>query len=139
MAGIIAWAMGSGAKYIAFALLVVALFGGVWFYLDERDARVRAEVVAKAQAVMAAAELAQAKANVIAVQAAAEEAVTRAREVSGAKLEIAHAPPMVACVPTGPVLSALGSLRGPASAGGGAPGHPGVPVGVPAPAPPAKP
>lgn len=92
-------------------IAVVAVLGG-WFVVHEHDARLLAQQAAKAQAVVAAQQLADAKAATSAVQAVADAAIKRADVLARARMEIANAPaPAASCGAPAAVVRALGVLR----------------------------
>lgn len=89
---------------------VIVLGAALW--LHEHDARILAEQAAKAQAVAAAAELADAKAATAAVQAVADAAQARANALANVRTEIAHAAaPATSCAVPAAVLRAIDALR----------------------------
>lgn len=96
---------------IYLGLGVVAAFG--WFvWVHEHDAALLARQAAKAQAVVAAQQLADAHAATTAVQAVADAAIKRADALARARMEIANAPaPAASCGAPAAVVRALGVLR----------------------------
>ena len=95
-----------------YVLLAAGLAFAGWFWLREHDARVLAQEAARAQAKVAAQQLADQRAATAQVQAVADAAQARADALTAARLEIAHAiPPAAACGPPAAVLRAVGALR----------------------------
>lgn len=92
-------------------IAAVAAIG--WFvWIHEHDAALLARQAARAQAVAAAAQLADARAATAAVAQVAHDAVARAAALTTARMEIANAPaPAAACGPPAAVLRAVGAMR----------------------------
>ena len=92
------------------ALAAIAL--GVMFWLHEHDARILAQQAARAQAVAAAAQLADARAALTQEQIVADAAQARATAIATARTEIANAPaPAAACGVPAAILRAVGAMR----------------------------
>ena len=92
---------------------IAAVVAVGWFvWIHEHDAALLARQAARAQAVAAAAQLADARAATAAVAQVAHDAVARAAALATARMEIANAPaPAAACGPPAAVQRALGVLR----------------------------
>lgn len=92
-------------------IAAVAVIG--WFvWIHEHDAALLARQAAKAQAVVAAQQLADAHAATTAVQAVADAAIKRADALARARMEVANAPaPAASCGAPAAVVRALGVLR----------------------------
>ncbi|MBU6246487.1 MAG: hypothetical protein KGN77_01925 [Xanthomonadaceae bacterium] len=89
-----------------------AILLGAALWLHEHDARVLAEQAARQQAVVAAAQLADAKAATAAVQAVADAAEKRAEALANVRMEIAHATaPSASCAVPAAVLRAVDAMR----------------------------
>ena len=103
---------GKMGKFALYGLGVVALALGVWLWFREHDAAVRARLIAKQQAVIAAQQVANARKAVQAEQQVADAAVARATALAAAQMEIANAPaPPAICTAPVAVQRALGVLR----------------------------
>lgn len=99
-------------KFAGYLLAAGAIVLAVVLWLHEHDARVRAEMAAKAQAVAAAQQLADAKAATLAEQQVADAAIARATALTNARMEIANAPaPAPSCGVPAAVLRAVDALR----------------------------
>ncbi len=91
---------------------LAALIAGGWFVVHEHDARLLAQQAARAQAVVAAQELADAKAATAQVQAVADETTKRLGALATARTEISHATaPAASCGAPAAVLRAVDALR----------------------------
>ena len=114
MIGILLGALTGGkiTRLEIYGLLTVGLVCAGWFWLREHDARLLAQQAARAQAVVAAQRLSDARAAEAQVQAVADARAKRLDALATVKLEIAHAmPPAASCGPPAAVLRAVGALR----------------------------
>ena len=103
---------GTISRLEIYGLLAAGLALAGWFWLHEHDARLLAQQAARAQAVVAAQRLSDARAAEAQVQAVADARARRLDALSKARLEIAHAmPPAATCGPPVAVVRALGALR----------------------------
>jgi hypothetical protein len=97
-------------KVLAGFLAAGAIVLGVLLWLHEHDARLLAEQAARRQAVVAARQLADARAATDAVQAVADARAKRISAMTKARMEIAHATAPSCAVPAA-VLRAVDALR----------------------------